>query len=117
MRKITQLKEKLLFIAVYLCIVFVFRQFDILCLFQHFLGIPCPGCGMTRAMLAVLQLDFAAAFRYHPMFWSIPILLFYFFFDSGLFKSKKANAWVLGLIAAGFLCQWAIKLSKIAELC
>ena len=31
------------------------------------LGIPCPGCGLTRATLAVLRGDFAAALRFHPL--------------------------------------------------
>ena len=29
-------------------------------------GIPCPACGMTRAVWALLQLDFAEAFDMHP---------------------------------------------------
>ena len=36
------------------------------CPFRFFFGISCPGCGMTRALLAALRLDFAAAFSYHP---------------------------------------------------
>ena len=31
-------------------------------------SICCPFCGMTRAHLAALRLDFAAAFSYHPAF-------------------------------------------------
>ncbi len=30
--------------------------------------ISCPFCGMTRAHIAALQLDFASAFSYHPVF-------------------------------------------------
>lgn len=37
------------------------------CPFRFFFGISCPGCGMTRALLAALRLDFAAAFSYHPV--------------------------------------------------
>lgn len=37
-------------------------------------NIPCPGCGMTRAYLSLLKLDFKAALHYHclfpiPIFW------------------------------------------------
>ncbi len=28
---------------------------------------PCPGCGMTRAALSLLSLDWAAALRWHPL--------------------------------------------------
>ncbi len=38
------------------------------CPFKFILGIPCPGCGMTRALLSCLKLDFVSAFYYHPLF-------------------------------------------------
>ncbi len=39
----------------------------IVCPVRCFFGIPCPGCGMTRALLSALRLDFSAAFAYHPL--------------------------------------------------
>lgn len=38
-----------------------------LCPTALFLGLPCPGCGLTRATVALLRGDFAAAFRFHPL--------------------------------------------------
>lgn len=32
-------------------------------------GISCAGCGMSRAWMALLRGDVAAAFRFHPLFW------------------------------------------------
>lgn len=29
-------------------------------------GLPCPGCGLTRAMLAIFRGDFKAAWHLHP---------------------------------------------------
>ena len=31
------------------------------------LGMPCPGCGTTRAFAALVQLDPLAAFRFNPL--------------------------------------------------
>ncbi|MDR2611234.1 MAG: DUF2752 domain-containing protein [Clostridiales Family XIII bacterium] len=38
------------------------------CPFRLITGIPCPGCGMTHAFLAAFRFDFADAFRWHPLF-------------------------------------------------
>lgn len=42
------------------------------CPIRWLTGISCPGCGITRAMLALLRLDFSAAFACHPLFWFLP---------------------------------------------
>lgn len=36
------------------------------CPFQQTLGLPCPGCGLSRALLALLRGDWQAAFAIHP---------------------------------------------------
>ena len=38
------------------------------CLFHQITGLLCPGCGNTRAALALLRLDLPAAFGYNPLF-------------------------------------------------
>lgn len=38
------------------------------CLFYENFGIRCPSCGASRAGIALLRLDFAAAGQYNPMF-------------------------------------------------
>jgi hypothetical protein len=61
-------------------------------------GICCPFCGMTRAHLAALRLDFAAAFAYHPAFFAgVPFL--WMLFHKGLFQKKWALVlwWVLSI--------------------
>jgi len=44
------------------------------CPLLNLTGVPCPGCGMSRAFLAFFRLDLAQAFHYHPMF---PALLMF----------------------------------------
>jgi hypothetical protein len=41
------------------------------CPTRTILGIPCPGCGMTRAARLVLHGDFAAATRMHPLWFAV----------------------------------------------
>ena len=36
------------------------------CLFRALSGLPCPGCGLTRALSSLVQGHPAAAFSYHP---------------------------------------------------
>lgn len=38
-----------------------------LCFFHSITGMPCPFCGMTRAFLAIGQLNFTKAFYFHPL--------------------------------------------------
>lgn len=80
------------------------------CVFLELTGIPCPGCGMTRALLAALQLDFNTAFSYHAMFWSIPILYVAVLRDGKLFPKKWMNIVFYAVIFAGFMLNWVEKL-------
>lgn len=47
------------------------------CPFKSLTGHPCPGCGMTRASLAMIRGDWAAMVRFHPLapffvlFWTV----------------------------------------------
>ena len=78
------------------------------CVFLQLTGIPCPGCGMTRALICASRLDFAGAFEYHMMFWSVPVLYLYFLCDGRVFGKKWADVAVLALILAGFIINWII---------
>lgn len=85
---------------------YFFAQSGIGCVWQHFLGIPCPGCGTTRAAIALLNGDFTAMLRYNFMLPSLPILLLYIIFDGQIFKNKSVDYAILSLIAVGFIVHW-----------
>jgi hypothetical protein len=38
-----------------------------ICPFSFFFGLPCPGCGLSRATFALLRGDVHAAFAAHPL--------------------------------------------------
>ena len=66
---------------------------DKLCMIRNVTGYPCPGCGMTRAHIEVLKLNFKKAFYYHPLFIfpSIIHISKYYFFCSD-FSKKIENS-------------------------
>ncbi len=37
------------------------------CLFRRVTGLKCPGCGVSRMIMSLLRLDFAAAFEYNAV--------------------------------------------------
>ncbi len=45
----------------------LFSPFGWPCPLRTIVGVPCPGCGMTRAARLVLHGDFAGATRMHPL--------------------------------------------------
>ena len=108
--KIKNLKSKLIDLLAIAGVVGIFFILDLPCVFQALFRIPCPGCGMTRAYISLLRFDIQQAFAYHPMFWSVPILLLLYLTDGKLFRSKWANRLLLIALLAGFLLNWIIRL-------
>ena len=80
------------------------------CLIKTSFGFICPGCGTTRAVISLISLDFTAAFSYHPMVWSVPVLIGYFFCDGRLFNCRLLNSAVLTLIGIGYFAIWLLRL-------
>ncbi len=80
------------------------------CPIRYLFGIPCPGCGMTRAYLSLLKLDFAKAFEYQSLF-PIPILaVIYFLFRKKLAFSKTTENILLYTVIGVFLLRWIIRM-------
>lgn len=59
-----------------------------ICPFELILGIPCPGCGMSRALFYAITLDFKKAFAMHPLF-ILAIAVFLLYTYLYLFKNKN----------------------------
>ncbi len=75
-RQKIELIEAVLAVIVLYGVMFLF---GITCPIKFLTGISCPGCGMTRAIISLLKLDFYKAFYYHPLFWAPPLLLLVFY--------------------------------------
>lgn len=99
------------------------------CPFRFFTGVCCPGCGMTRAYLALLSGDVPAAFAYHPLFWAVgPVALIAMFQGrmscaacgageqgAGLHEARAlAQAARAVLLVAGiaFIALWVLRMAS-----
>lgn len=74
-QKKSNIHEVLLLVAglsLYCALAFFFK---IPCPIYFFTGISCPGCGMTRALFSLFQLDFGMAFYYHPLIYFCILML------------------------------------------
>ena len=45
------------------------------CVFREAVGLPCPGCGLSRAAVALLAGDWPKAFAFHPFVGLVPVFL------------------------------------------
>lgn len=101
---------KLLFTALYLGVTALLYLLHVPCMFRHFLRIECPGCGMTRAYLALLHGDLPRAFSLNPLFWTVPILFLLFMTEGKLFRRQWVNSILLGVILGGYLILFILRL-------
>ena len=55
------------------------------CVFRRLTHIPCPTCGMTRAIISIIKLNFPLYFYYNafalPVLFSVAVLFFSKFFS------------------------------------
>ena len=108
LKRIENLVTKVVFLSGLCLFCFVTHMLKITCVIKSVFGLACPGCGMTRAFLCAVRLDFVTAFAFHPMFWSLPLLVLYFLYDGRLFKNRKVDVAILALVFIGFLINWVI---------
>lgn len=76
------------------------------CQVKALFGVPCPTCGMTRAIRLALGGNFGAAFRMHPLFWLVPAAFAAIFFT----KSRRLQKAILIFSLAALLCVWLVRM-------
>lgn len=106
------------FVKKYKAIIFKISGIILIVLFyrcpaKKIFGIDCPGCGLTRACLSALRLDFRTAFEYHPLFWLFGAGLVYFIFYEQIKKrlkiSGKTEIAILIISSVLFMVVWLIR--------
>lgn len=98
--------KKFLFIHLpVLAAIVIYFLLPIKCPIKYFFDIPCPTCGMTRAMIALLKGDVGAYLGYNPL--ALPFLLLLLFAMHGrLFginRKIKDEIIIIGSLCVAFL--------------
>lgn len=73
------------------------------------------GCGMTRAMIAFVQLKWKLAFYYHPLFPIVIVVICYYILEKlGVFKiEEKKKKIILSFIIICFIIAYILRLFVI----
>jgi len=87
------------------------------CTFQRIVGLPCPGCGGTRAVYYLFHGDFLKSFQYHPVV-IYGVLAYFHFMGSYFFRQRRKREEdreiqipVYLYLAIGIiLIQWLVKI-------
>lgn len=93
-----------LFLLVLYLVIAGYFNIYIPCPIKAITGFYCPGCGITRMIKSLFELDFYAAFRYNPLlFISLPFDLFLYFDyvfrkNKSLYKKIPELVWYIIII-------------------
>ena len=75
------------------------RIFGYVCVSMIVIGLPCPGCGLTRAAVCLVKGDFAGSLRMNPMLLFIPVYFALLF----LKKKTAADYYLIIIIIISFI--------------
>jgi len=97
----------------------------VLCLFRRFVGLPCPACGLTRALVAAGSGDVQQSLRFHPLglpiaFVALATLAMWPFryvpaVSSHIAPVLEHRAALYRLAIAALFSVWAARLSRKSE--
>ena len=75
------------------------------CPFYWIFGIPCPGCGMTRAIVCLLRGDIRGVLAMHPLAITLP-----FFAAAFIFGSRKIRHYASVIMIVLFIAVYAARM-------
>lgn len=96
------------------------------CPFLHILGLPCPGCGLSRAIVTLLQGDWRSSLELHAF---APIFVIALVLIAGItLLPQKQRVWVMGqlemverrtgitaIMLIGLVFYWLVRLLLFPE--
>lgn len=78
-----------------------------LCMVRTWTGLPCPGCGLGHAGLALLRGDLGASLKYHPLLIPVSVVL-----AMSLWKNNRHRLkWVYVALAITFIGLYAFRMA------
>ncbi|TDW26393.1 uncharacterized protein DUF2752 [Breznakia blatticola] len=85
------------------------------CPISTVIGIPCPGCGMTRAMIQLLQFNIEDALYFHPLciifvFYTLWMMILFIKHRSFYNNGAKYTTWILIIV---FIVTYSIRMITI----
>lgn len=95
------------------------------CLFKSLWGISCPGCGMTRSLIALSQGDWLLSLRFHPLGIPFVALSMWVMFQAltgrmsrarALFGQKRAQWVILGVLLSIYIFRHLSQLGGLTWL-
>ena len=100
MNKYFKFGKVLILVLLGLSIIFLFiKKFGeitgSICLIRGLTGVPCPSCGMSRAIISVINGDIINAFKFHPLFWLPFVVLLLIVLKRRFFKQILISAIIL----------------------
>ena len=108
-------KEALTAVLAVIAVYAVFHILGIGCPIRWITGISCAGCGMTRAYLSLLHLEIRQAFIYHPLFWSVPMVLLVLILRKAGKIPERAADFILYFTAFFFVILYFVRLFNPAD--
>ncbi len=113
----TPLKKRILFLLLFcvgaLLIILLLPSFY-RCPFYTISGIPCPGCGMTRAFFSALGMDWRQALRWNPSIYPFALCCLYALVCWLCGRERQARSIRFWGTAAGvMLAVWLVRLPSI----
>ena len=101
-------KENALITLVAGIIILILGYLGMPCIFLTIFGVPCPGCGMTHAFLALLSFRFRDAFSYNPCIFLLPLFYLYFWQNGVVFRNRLINRLVLLIAGCLFILRYIL---------
>lgn len=75
------IKKGIVYIPIITLLIYLNEKYSIYipCIFHKITGLYCPGCGITRMLKSIINLNYYQAFRYNPlMFILLPFFIIYY---------------------------------------